>query len=70
MYVLEKQLFPEQVYVALQDYPRPLQVAIAAIYLLFLNNQKCLDWIFIYLWGLMISIGNLRLMNHDHVEDS
>jgi hypothetical protein len=44
-------------------------VTISAIDVLFSDHPKCLDLIFIYLSGLMISIGNLRLMNHASVED-
>jgi hypothetical protein len=44
-------------------------VAISAIDVLFSDHPKCLDLIFIYLSGLMISIGNLRLLKHASIED-
>jgi hypothetical protein len=37
------------------------EVSTFAIYLQFFNHRKCLDLIFIYLLGLMISTGNPRL---------
>ena len=40
-----------------------------AINVQFFNQQKCLDSIFIHLSGLMISIGNHRLLKHASVED-
>ena len=44
-------------------------VAISAIEVLFLVYPKCLNLIFIYSSGLMISIGNLRHLKHASVED-
>jgi hypothetical protein len=40
-----------------------------AIDVLFSDRPKCLDLIFIYLSGLMISIGNLRLLMHPSFTD-
>ena len=42
---------------------------ISAIDVLFSDHPKCLDLIFIYLSGLMISIENLRLLKHASVAD-
>jgi len=42
-------------------------VVISATYPVFSYCQKCLDLIFIYLSGLMISIGNLRPLNYVYV---
>jgi hypothetical protein len=44
-------------------------VTVSAIDLLFSDHQKSLDLIFIYLPGLVISIGNLRILKHASVED-
>jgi hypothetical protein len=44
-------------------------VWISAIDVLFSDHPKCLDLIFIYLSGLMISIENLRLLKHTSVAD-
>ena len=43
-------------------------VTVAAINPLFSDHPKCLDLIFIYLSGLTISIGSLRLLKHASVE--
>ena len=43
--------------------------SIAAIHPLFLDSWKCFNLTFIYLSGLIISIGNLRLLKHASVED-
>ena len=40
-----------------------------AMHVLFSDHPKCLDLISVYLSGLMISIGNLRLMNHASVAE-
>jgi len=42
-------------------------VIISAIHVLFSDHPKCLDLIFMYLSGLMIYIGNLRLVKHASV---
>jgi hypothetical protein len=47
----------------------PSVVAISAINVLFSDRPKCLDLIFIYFSGLMISIENLRLLKHSSVAD-
>jgi hypothetical protein len=44
--------------------PASWEGARSVIGVLFSDHRKCLDLIFIYLSGLMISIGNPRLMNH------
>jgi hypothetical protein len=44
-------------------------VVISAIDVLFSDHPKYLDLIFIYLSGLMISVGNLRFLKHAWVED-
>ena len=44
-------------------------VRIAAIDVLFSDYPKCLDLIFIYLSGLMVSIRNLRLFKHPSFTD-
>jgi hypothetical protein len=49
-------------FVLLRDNYHVAEVSIAAINVLFSDHQKCLDLIFIYLSGLMISIGNLRFL--------
>ena len=43
-------------------------VSISAIDVFFLGYPKSLDLIFIYLSGLMISIGNLRILKRASVE--
>jgi hypothetical protein len=43
--------------------------SISAIDVLFSDHPKCLHLIFIYLSGLMISIGNLRLLKYASVEE-
>jgi hypothetical protein len=45
------------------------EVRVSAIDVLFSDHPKCLDLIFIYLSGLMISIGNLRLLMHPSFTD-
>ncbi len=45
------------------------RVGISAIDVLFSDHPKCLDLIFIYSPGLMISIGNLRLLKHASIAD-
>ena len=44
-------------------------VTISAIDPLFSDHPKCLDLIFLYLSGLMIFTGNLRLVNHASVAE-
>ena len=44
-------------------------VAISAIDVPFYHYPKCLDLIFIYPSGLMISTGNLRFLKHASIED-
>jgi hypothetical protein len=44
-------------------------VSISAIDVFFSGYPKSLDLIFIYLSGLMISIGNLRILKRASVED-
>jgi len=46
-----------------------LGVAISAIDVFFSGYPKSLDLIFIYLSGLMISIGYLRILKHASVDD-
>ncbi len=43
--------------------------SVPAIDVLFSDHPECLDLIFIYLSGLMIAIGNLRLLKQASVED-
>ena len=43
--------------------------SLSAINLLFLDHPKSLDLIFIYPYGLIISIGNPRLFNYASIED-
>ena len=45
------------------------EVTVSAINLQFFNHLKCLDLIFIYLSGLMIFIGNMRLLKYASVVD-
>jgi hypothetical protein len=44
-------------------------VAVSAIDVLFSDYPKCLDLIFIYLPGLMISTGNPRFLKHVSIEE-
>ena len=44
-------------------------IAISAIDVLFSDYPKCLDLIFIYLSGLMISTGNPRFLKHVSIKD-
>jgi hypothetical protein len=46
-----------------------VRVAISDIDVLFSDHPKCLDLIFIYLSGLMISIEHLRFLKHTSVAD-
>jgi hypothetical protein len=43
------------------------EVSLSAINLQFFNHRKCLDLIFIYLCGRMISIGNPGLLKHPSI---
>ncbi len=49
--------------------PSLYEVSLLAIDVLFSDYQECLDLVFIYLSGLMISIGDLRLLKHASVVD-
>jgi hypothetical protein len=51
------------------ELPLQQEVLVSAIGVLLSDHPKCLDLIFMYLSGLMISIGSLRLMNHAFVVD-